>query len=123
MQLLAELCAGLANEVEMYVQNVVPLHEACAHICDSLCPYAVRASFLALLMEAYTVTRCAVVSRETLPTHLTPTTPPNTAQRFCARWDLMADPPSPPRAVRVVRLAASKSRAWLTRPQSGKWLR
>ena len=60
VQLLAELCSGLANEVEMYVQSVVPLHEACAHICDGLCPYAIRASFFALLMEAYTVTSLKV---------------------------------------------------------------
>merc|ERR1711965_240513 len=51
VQLLAELCSGLANEVEMYVQSIVPLHQACAHICDAFCPYAIRASFFVLLLE------------------------------------------------------------------------
>jgi hypothetical protein len=38
----------------------VPLHEACAHICDVFCPYAIRASFFVLLLEAYTVTALKV---------------------------------------------------------------
>ena len=62
VQLLAELSAGLANEVEMLVQSIVPLHEVCAHICDAFCPYAIRASFLVLLMESYTVTALKVQS-------------------------------------------------------------
>ena len=62
VQLLAELCAGLANEVEMHVQSAVPLHEVCSHICDAFCPYAIRASFFYLLMEAYTVTALKVGS-------------------------------------------------------------
>ena len=62
VQLLAELSSGLANEVEMYVQSIVPLHEACAHLCDSFCPYAIRASFFVLLMEGYTITALKVSS-------------------------------------------------------------
>ena len=62
VQLLAELCSGLANEVEMYVQTIVPLHETCAHICDAFCPYAIRASFFVLLLEGYTVTALKVQS-------------------------------------------------------------
>ena len=62
VQLLAELSSGLANEVEMYVQSIVPLHEACAHICDAFCPYAIRASFFVLLLEGYTVTALKVQS-------------------------------------------------------------
>ena len=60
VQLLAELCSGLANEVEMHVQSIVPLHEACAHVCDPFCPYAIRASFFMLLMEGFTVTALKV---------------------------------------------------------------
>ena len=62
VQLLAELSAGLANEVEMLVQSIVPLHEVCAHVCDAFCPYAIRASFFVLLLEAYTVTALKVQS-------------------------------------------------------------
>ena len=62
VQLLAELCSGLANEVEMHVQSVLPLHEVCAHICDAFCPYAIRASFFVVLMEGYTVTALKVQS-------------------------------------------------------------
>lgn len=60
VQLLAELSSGLAHEVEMHVQAIVPLHEACAHICDVFCPYAIRASFFVLLLEGFTVTALKV---------------------------------------------------------------
>ena len=48
------------DQNQMYVQSIVPLHEACAHICDAFCPYAIRASFFVLLLEGYTVTALKV---------------------------------------------------------------
>ena len=39
----------------------MPLHEVCAHACDVFCPYPIRASFLDLLLEAYTVTSLKVL--------------------------------------------------------------
>ena len=57
----------LVNEVELTIQTVVPLHEACAHICDIVCPYTIRASFFCLLKEVYTVTRLKVVALSQSP--------------------------------------------------------
>ena len=85
VQLLAQLASGFHNEVEMLIQSVMPLDELCEHILDSFCPHQarasffvrrfspmtispgyhplqVRASFLALLKEAYTITQLKVAA-------------------------------------------------------------
>jgi len=62
VQLLAQLSFGFHNEVEMLIQSIMPLDELCEHICDHFCPHAVRASFLVLLKETYTITQLKVAA-------------------------------------------------------------
>ena len=62
VQLLAQLAFGFHNEVEMLIQSIMPLDELCEHICDHFCPHAVRASFLVLLKETYTITQLKVAA-------------------------------------------------------------
>ena len=44
----------------MLVQSAIPIKEVCAHLCDTLCPHQIRASFFTLLREVYTVTALKV---------------------------------------------------------------
>lgn len=65
LQLLADLASGLDGEIEMLIQSVYPLHEVCAHACDSRFSYEVRASVLHVLKEVYAATHLKVAAMAT----------------------------------------------------------